>query len=52
MEGQVKWEGRSNTPGVIMAHALLDNVGCGVIGNFQTDQHHLMLKELHMRPYI
>ena len=23
MEGQVKWEGGSNTPGVIMAHALL-----------------------------
>ena len=31
---------------------LLDKVGCVVIGDFQMDQHHLMLKELHMRPYM
>ena len=31
---------------------LLDKVGCVVIGDFQMDQHHLMLKELIMRPYM
>ena len=33
-------------------NSLLDEVGCMVIGDFQMDQHHLMLKDLHARPYM
>ena len=31
---------------------LLDKVGCTVIGDFQMDEHRLMLKDDHTRPYI
>ena len=31
---------------------LLEKVRCTVIGNFQMDQRHLMLKDDYMRPYI
>ena len=32
--------------------ALLDKVGCVVIGDFQMDQCHIMLKDDHTRPYM
>ena len=33
-------------------YPLLDKVECTVTGDFQMDQHFLMSKEFHMRPYI